>query len=536
MTRYDVIVVGAGPAGLTAAGLLAKEGRSVLVVERSEHVGGRGRAVRDEGYKLNLGGHLIEDSGSGITRIFEHLGKQLPHGAVNAEMPIWEGGSWRSIRDGYAGSRAELKKAITALLETPYEALAAWDDRPLREWILQHTSDQGVIALWEYLALLECLTDRWQDHSASDNLFMRKTHYQEKRVAGYSFWPQNGWDGMFGDLTDAVVEHGGEVRLRTPAARVVIEDGVVRGVAVGRGDPAIPNDWETEVIEAPCVISTLPVWSVLQLVPESQLPDWYAAQIRFLAQDRFRCTWLGLYLATKDPVHVLVPEELASWTNAPLTGTSGFFFNTTVLEPEVSPPGTNLHVAGAVIPSARARDAVWIETMFERFEAELRMMYPALRDTIWRRRHLVFEPTYGVIQKPHLVGQYRPHWRAPGIEGLMFASETFRSRGIGVDRAARAGLTAAEEYLGRRIPGLEQTWRYQWAPLGRRLSAGASGRLQGRYKNLIRIHARVHASWPNQGELPSQSIERSFPRRAPCTPLEAGFRNRPCHATSHRIK
>jgi phytoene dehydrogenase-like protein len=32
MARFDVIVIGAGPAGLTAAGLLAKEGRSVLVL------------------------------------------------------------------------------------------------------------------------------------------------------------------------------------------------------------------------------------------------------------------------------------------------------------------------------------------------------------------------------------------------------------------------------------------------------------------------------------------------------------------------
>ena len=129
MARFDVIVIGAGPAGLTAAGLLAKEGRSVLVLERSEHLGGRGLAVGDEGYKLNLGGHLLEDSGSGITRVFEQLGKQLPHGRVNSELPIWENGAWKSIRDTYAGTRGELKKAINALVETPYEALEAWDDR-----------------------------------------------------------------------------------------------------------------------------------------------------------------------------------------------------------------------------------------------------------------------------------------------------------------------------------------------------------------------------------------------------------------------
>ena len=45
MQNYDVIVIGAGAAGLSAAALLAKEGKSVLVVERSPFLGGRGMAT-----------------------------------------------------------------------------------------------------------------------------------------------------------------------------------------------------------------------------------------------------------------------------------------------------------------------------------------------------------------------------------------------------------------------------------------------------------------------------------------------------------
>ena len=66
-------------------------------------------------------------------------------------------------------------------------------------------------------------------------------------------------------------------------------------------DKVIPNEFlEGEVLEADAVISTLPVWNVLRVVPESALPDWYAAQIRFLAQDHLRISWLGLYLATHE--------------------------------------------------------------------------------------------------------------------------------------------------------------------------------------------------------------------------------------------
>ena len=231
MAKVDVAVIGAGAAGLTAAALLAKEGKKVTVVEASRWLGGRGMAVPDEGFKLNLGGHLLEDSGCGITKVFEYVGKKLEHGNVSSDMPVWdhEKQRWGSIRDRYSGDKSELKKVIKALMDTPYEALDEWDDRPLREWMLQHTSDQGVIDLWEFLSVLECMTDNWYDHSASDNLYVRKMHYSEARMAGYSFWPKQGWDGMFQDLHDAVIEHGGEVLLGTPVESVMIEDGVGQG-------------------------------------------------------------------------------------------------------------------------------------------------------------------------------------------------------------------------------------------------------------------------------------------------------------------
>lgn len=463
MAKYDVVVVGGGAAGLSAGALLAKEGRSVLVLEKAPHLGGRGMALTDEGYTLNVGGHLIEDSGSGLTKVFEHVGKELVHGPVSKEMPVWdnEQQGWGSIRDRYAGNKTELKKVINALLDTPYEELDSWDDRPLRDWIMQYTSDQGVVDLFEYIAVLECLTDRWYDHSASDNLYVRKMHYEEKYMAAYSCWPGQGWDGMWRDLADALVEHGGELRLGAGVDRVVIEDGTVKGVAVPREPRVIPNEvFEEEVIETSCVISTLPVWHVLNVVPERQLPDWYVAQIKLLGQDRFRVAWLGLYLATEEPVTMYDSRELATWLATPTTDTPGFMFDQSAMDPSTAPDGVHLHVMGGVIPGAKGRDRLYLREMFDRFEAGMKQMYPGFERAIWRRRHLVFEPSFGVVQKPGLVGQYRPHWRAPNVDGLYFASETFRSRGIGTDRAARAAVTVVEDYLGRRLSTFGDGWRY----------------------------------------------------------------------------
>ena len=40
-----------------------------------------------------------------------------------------------------------------------------------------------MIDLFEFIAVLECMTEDWWDHSASDNLYVRKMHYTEKRMA-----------------------------------------------------------------------------------------------------------------------------------------------------------------------------------------------------------------------------------------------------------------------------------------------------------------------------------------------------------------
>jgi protoporphyrinogen oxidase len=56
--NYKAIIIGAGPAGLTAAYELSKNGAPVLVLESdSQYVGGISRTVSYHGYRFDIGGH-----------------------------------------------------------------------------------------------------------------------------------------------------------------------------------------------------------------------------------------------------------------------------------------------------------------------------------------------------------------------------------------------------------------------------------------------------------------------------------------------
>jgi protoporphyrinogen oxidase len=70
----DVFVIGAGPAGLTAAYCLTKEAPSVIVIEKDPvYVGGISRTVRHGDYLFDIGGHRFFSKSKEVVDLWHEI-------------------------------------------------------------------------------------------------------------------------------------------------------------------------------------------------------------------------------------------------------------------------------------------------------------------------------------------------------------------------------------------------------------------------------------------------------------------------------
>ena len=78
MPHAPVVIIGAGPAGLTAAYVLSKAGVQSIVLEKDQTVGGIARTINYKGYYFDIGGHRFFTKVESVENIWkEVLGEDL---------------------------------------------------------------------------------------------------------------------------------------------------------------------------------------------------------------------------------------------------------------------------------------------------------------------------------------------------------------------------------------------------------------------------------------------------------------------------
>jgi phytoene dehydrogenase-like protein len=236
--QADVIIVGGGLAGLTAATFLARAGRSVMLLEKSQHIGGRAITQTEAGFHFNLGPHALFRHGLGA--------------AILAELGVTFTGGIPPTDDYYAlrqGKLYNLPADPTSLLTTSLLSFPARQEAirllaslhtvktetlqgvTVQEWLETQTSHPEVHQFLHTFIRMATYTNAPTRFSAGSALAQLQL-----AATGNVWYIDGGWQTLVDGLYQAALAAG--VKLTT-AARVTHverdERGAVRGVRLADG-------------------------------------------------------------------------------------------------------------------------------------------------------------------------------------------------------------------------------------------------------------------------------------------------------------
>ena len=250
--HWDVIVIGAGLGGLSAAARLAQSGLRVLVLEQHVYSGGyahhfprrvRGtRIVYDFDVALHQTGDLAD--GRHMRSVLDEL-DVLPRLRLNRfdvayrtrgpahdlQIPADAGEYEALLCDSYPAHASGVRDLFRALREIDQPApggglsAAAFAamDFSLQEFLDQHVRDQRIqsvfATLWGYIGLLP----------AQASAFMYARMWASYHFGG-CFYIQGGGQALADAFVSVIEENGGRVLLRTPVTAIRTTAGCVTAV------------------------------------------------------------------------------------------------------------------------------------------------------------------------------------------------------------------------------------------------------------------------------------------------------------------
>jgi monoamine oxidase len=256
MADADVLVVGAGIAGLAAAERLATAGRHVLVLEARDRIGGRIHTAHDPelDIPIELGAEFMHGHPAELIELIQRLGLSLVPG--------------RERHQRGPGKAAPPLPDLRATLETLLDGAAEEPDRPVADLLREHASRAAP-------GQLELAARYLEGFHAADLSLLGTRSLAQNEAAGEEDGEElhrigEGYGALVRRLADSIEPERCEIRL---------------GTAVGsirwRPDEVRVRSQDAAELVAPRTVLTVPLPVLRRLLADGGLdpapPKWRAA-------------------------------------------------------------------------------------------------------------------------------------------------------------------------------------------------------------------------------------------------------------------
>jgi protoporphyrinogen oxidase len=262
-SSQKTLVLGAGPAGLTAGYLLGKAGRDVVVLEAEGQVGGLAKTVEIDGYRFDLGGHRFFTKSIEVETLWHQiLGEEF---LLRPRMSriFWNGRYLDYPLRGPDVVRKlgpiELTRCVASYLRAA--ARRNKRDESLEDWV----SNRFGRRLFElfFKSYNEKVWGVPASEIRAEWAAQRNKGNKVKSLISEFNYPRFGPGQMWDAMTAAIEDQGGDVRLESPVTRLEIVGGRVTEVDAGGATFADPD----------AVISSLPLREVVRMTTPAAPPE-----------------------------------------------------------------------------------------------------------------------------------------------------------------------------------------------------------------------------------------------------------------------
>lgn len=440
----SAIVIGAGPAGLSAAYALSKRGVDFTLLEAADHAGGRIAVEEVGGCRIDTGAQVFTAGHRTALGLCRELG--VPVRASSRRAGIWSRGAfrvvdqndaWRNLRTLLAfkllspkgfGQLVRLgwrlrRRAADLSFADPSRALALDTDASIADWIRMTGGTESVEGLAGTCIRVLTLAEPEEVGAA----------YGMALLWGFTFepiellTPERGMGQFTQALVAAVADR---IRLSTRVERVVIREGAVTGVQTAAG-----------FVAADAVVCATTATEARRLLPN--LPadiDRALGRVTYSSNCR-------VVLGVDRPV---LPDQCYF---VALPRREGSFLvdysDAAVKSPQVAPSGGLIHAESA---SSRAKSlsALPDGDLCRRFLAEIRRYSPDMPEPRFARAYR-WKEAVCLMPGGALTALARARRSLPKhVRGLALAGEYMDMPSV--NGAAASGIAAVEDVLRTASP------------------------------------------------------------------------------------